>query len=179
MRGQLPIGSVLAGYRIVGLIGEGAGGAVYLAEQGETGERVALKVLADELTRDDRFRRRFLRESTIAAGLRHAHVVPILDFGEADGRIYLAMRPIDGADLRELLRRDGPLDPEEALRIVAQVGEAPAEAHGRGLVHRDVKPANILVDRDGTACLGDFGLAKHASPPSSLTGEQSFVGTIA
>jgi ABC-type transport system substrate-binding protein len=179
MRGQLPIGSVLAGYRIIELIGDGAGGAVYLAGQEETGERVALKVLADQLAHDDRFRRRFLRESTIAAGLRHPHIVPILDFGEADGGVYLAMRHIDGADLRELLRHDGPLDPEEALRLVAQVGEALDEAHARGLVHRDVKPANILVDRDGAAYLGDFGLAKHASSPSSLTGEQSFVGTIA
>ena len=110
MRGQLPIGSVLAGYRIIELIGDGAGGAVYLAEQEERGERVALKVLADELAHDDRFRRRFLRESTIAAGLRHPHVVPILDFGEADGGVYLAMRHIDGADLRELLGRDGRLD---------------------------------------------------------------------
>jgi ABC-type transport system substrate-binding protein len=179
MRGQLPIGSVLAGYRIIELIGEGAGGAVYLAEQDERGERVALKVLADELAHNDRFRQRFLRESTIAAGLRHPHVVGILDFGEADGGVYLAMRHIEGADLRELLGRDGPLDPEEALRLVAQVGEALDEAHARGLVHRDVKPANILVDRDGAAYLGDFGLAKHASSPSSLTGEQSFVGTIA
>jgi serine/threonine protein kinase len=179
MRGQLPIGSVLAGYRIIELIGEGAGGAVYLAEQEEGGERVALKVLADELAHDDRFRQRFLRESTIAAGLRHPHVVGILDFGEADGGVYLAMRHIEGADLRELLGRDGPLEPEVALRLVAQVGEALDEAHARGLVHRDVKPANILVDRDGAAYLGDFGLAKHASSPSSLTGEQSFVGTIA
>ncbi|MEN3283457.1 MAG: hypothetical protein V7607_4597 [Solirubrobacteraceae bacterium] len=179
MRGQLPIGSVLAGYRIIELIGEGAGGAVYLAEQEETGERVALKVLADQPAHDDRFRQRFLRESTIAAGLRHPHVVGILDFGEADGGVYLAMRHIEGADLRELLVRDGPLGPEEALRLVAQVGEALDEAHARGLVHRDVKPANILVDPDGAAYLGDFGLAKHASSPSSLTGEQSFVGTIA
>jgi tRNA A-37 threonylcarbamoyl transferase component Bud32 len=179
MRGQLPTGSVLGGYRIIELIGEGAGGAVYLAEQEERGERVALKVLADELAHDDRFRRRFLRESTIAADLRHPHVIPILDFGEADGGVYLAMRRIEGADLSELLGRDGPLDPEEALRLVAQVGEALDEAHARGLVHRDVKPANILVDRDGAAYLSDFGLAKHASSPSSLTGEQSFVGTIA
>ena len=136
-------------------------------------------MLADELAHDDRFRRRFLRESTIAAGLRHPHVVGILDFGEADGGVYLAMRHIEGADLRALFQRDGPLAPEEALRLVAQVGEALDEAHARGLVHRDVKPANILVDRDGAAYLGDFGLAKHASSPSSLTGEQSFVGTIA
>ena len=179
MRGQLPIGSVVAGYRIIELVGEGASGAVYLAEHEEKGERVALKVLADDLAHDDRFRQRFLRESTIAAGARHPHVVGILDFGEADGAVYLAMRYIEGADLRELLGDDGPLDPEGALRLVAQVGEALDEAHARGLVHRDVKPANILVDRDGAAYLGDFGLAKHASSPSSLTGEQSFVGTIA
>jgi serine/threonine protein kinase len=110
------------------LIGEGAGGAVYLAEQAESGERVALKVLADELAHDDRFRRRFLRESTIAAGLRHPHVVRILDFGEADGGVYLAMRHIEGADLREMLKGDGPLDPAEALPLVAQVGEALDEA---------------------------------------------------
>src|SRR3954470_1439844 len=179
MRGQLPIGSVLAGYRVIELIGDGAGGAVYLAEHEERGERVALKVLADELAQDDRFRRRFLRESTIAAGLRHPHVVPIVDFGEADGAVYLAMRHIDGADLRELLGRDGPLDPEEALRLVGQIGEALDEAHARGLVHRDVKPANILLDRDGQAFLSDFGLAKHASSASSLTGDHAFVGTIA
>jgi serine/threonine protein kinase len=102
-----PIGSIVAGYRIIELIGGGSGGAVYLAEQEQTGERVALKVLADELAQDDRFRRRFLRQSTIAAGLRHPHVVGILDFGEADGVVYLAMRHIEGADLRELLGRDG------------------------------------------------------------------------
>jgi len=179
VRGQLPIGAVLGGYRIIKLIGEGSGGAVYLAEQEAGSERVALKVLADGLAHDDRFRRRFLRESTIAAGLRNPHIVPILDFGEDDGRAYLAMRHIDGVDLRELLARDGPLEPEEALRLVAQVGAALDEAHARGLVHRDVKPANILVARDGTAYLGDFGLAKHASSPSSLTADQSFVGTIA
>ncbi|HEY6890776.1 MAG TPA: serine/threonine-protein kinase, partial [Solirubrobacter sp.] len=179
MRGQLPIGAVLAGYRILELIGEGAGGAVYRAERVDDGGRVALKVLADGLARDERVRRRFLRESEIVAALRHPHVVEIFDFGEGDGVVFLAMRLVDGADLRRLLEREGPLDPERAVRLVAQVGEALDEAHAHGLVHRDVKPANILVGHDDAAYLADFGLAKHASHPSSLTGEQSFVGTIA
>src|SRR3954469_3649127 len=179
MRGQLPIGSALAGYRILELIGEGAGGAVYLAENEASGERVALKVLAEELAHDDRCRRRFLRESTIAAGLHHRHVVRIIDFGETDEAVYLVMRHVDGCDLRELLARNGPLAPEDALRVVAEIGPPLDDAHPRGLVHRDVKPANILVERDGEAYLTDFGLAKHASSASSLTGDHVFVGTIA
>jgi ABC-type transport system substrate-binding protein/tRNA A-37 threonylcarbamoyl transferase component Bud32 len=179
MRGPLPIGSVIAGYRVLELIGEGAGGTVYLVEKEGTGERSALKLLAAELAHDERFRRRFLRESTIAAGLRHPHVVPILDFGETDGDLFLAMQHIDGVDLRERLARNGPLEPAEALRLVEQIGQALDEAHTRGLVHRDVKPANILLDHDGQAFLSDFGLAKHASSASSLTGDHAFVGTIA
>src|SRR4051794_1837827 len=173
---QLPVGSVVAGYRVVSLLGEGSTGAVYLAER--DGERVALKVLAPEFARDERFRRRFMRESEIAAGLSHDHVVPILDFGEAGGELYLAMRHVDGPDLRALLTRDGALGPERALELLAQVAGALDEAHARGLVHRDVKPANILVEGDHVF-LADFGLAKHASSASSLTGERSFVGTIA
>src|SRR3954452_9671131 len=173
---QLPVGAVVAGYRIVSLLGEGSTGAVYLAER--DGERVALKVLAPEFARDERFRRRFMRESEIAAGLSHDHVVPILDFGEAGGELYLAMRHIGGSDLRALLTREGALEPDRALPLLAQVASALDEAHARGLVHRDVKPANILVDGE-RAYLADFGLAKHASSASSLTGERSFVGTIA
>src|SRR4051794_5302208 len=179
MRGQLPIGSVLAGYRVVELIGEGAGGTVYLVESDATGEQAALKVLAAELAQDERFRRRFLRESELAAGLRHPHVVPIVDFGEADGDLFLAMRYIDGGDLRQRLARTGPLEPADALELVGQIGAALDDAHARGLVHRDVKPANILLDADGQAFLSDFGLAKHASSASSLTGDHAFVGTIA
>ena len=179
MRGQLPVGSVLAGYRVVEPIGEGAAGTVYLVEREETGERAALKVLAPELAHDERFRRRFLRESTLAAGLSHPHIVEILDFGDADGDLFLAMRYINGGDLRDGLSRSGRLDPEDALQVVAQIGDALDEAHTGGLVHRDVKPANILLDHDGQAYLSDFGLAKHASSPSSLTGDHAFVGTIA
>src|SRR4051794_32691070 len=173
---QLPVGSVVAGYRVVSLLGEGSTGAVYLAER--DGERVALKVLAPEFARDERFRRRFMRESEIAAGLSHDHVVPILDFGEAGGELYLAMRHIGGCDLRALLAREGALEPDRALTLLGQIASALDDAHARGLVHRDVKPANILVDGEH-AYLADFGLAKHASSASSLTGERSFVGTIA
>jgi ABC-type oligopeptide transport system substrate-binding subunit len=181
MTPQLPVGSVVAGYRILSLLGEGSTGSVYLAERdGESG-RVALKLLGREFARDERFRKRFMRESDIAAGLDHAHVVPILDFGEADGDLYLAMRHVEGSDLRALLTRDGALDPARAVELLGQVAGALDDAHARGLVHRDVKPANILVERKaGTeqAFLADFGLAKHASSASSLTGERSFVGTI-
>src|SRR4051794_26943234 len=170
---QLPAGSVLAGYRIVSLLGEGSTGAVYLAER-PGGEQVALKVLAPEFAEDERFRKRFVRESEIAAGLNHPHVVPILDFGDR----YIAMRRIEGCDLRALLAREGALEPDRALTLLGQIASALDDAHARGLVHRDVKPANILVDGEH-AYLADFGLAKHASSASSLTGERSFVGTIA
>ncbi len=182
MRGHPPVGSIVAGYRLVSLVGEGATGSVYLAEREGEPERVALKVLDPELAQNERFRRRFLQESTIAAGLSHAHVVPILDFGETGDGLYLAMRHVDGCDLRELLERDGPLEGARAIDLLSQVADALDVAHAEGLVHRDVKPANILVepgDRGERVYLGDFGLAKHASSVSSLTGEHAFVGTIA
>jgi serine/threonine-protein kinase len=176
------VGSRVGGYQLISLVGEGATGAVYLAEREGAPERVALKVLDADLAQDERFRRRLLRESTIAATLRHPHVVPILDFGESDDAVYLAMRHIDGCDLRELLSREGPLEPARAIDLLAQVADALDEAHKNGLVHRDVKPANILVEGVGEAehaYLGDFGLAKHASSVSSLTGDHAFVGTLA
>src|SRR3954469_4493255 len=115
----LPLGSVVAGYRIVSPLGEGATGAVYLVEQEGEKEPVALKVLSPEFAQDDRFRRRFVRESQIAASLDHAHVVPILDFGEAGGDLYLAMRHVDGPDLRAVLAKEGALDPGRALDLLA------------------------------------------------------------
>src|SRR3954470_6873989 len=129
---QLPAGTLVAGYRVLSLLGEGSTGAVYLAERdGEDGQ-VALKVLGPEFARDERFRKRFIRESEIAASLDHSHVVPILDFGEADGELYLAMRHIEGSDLRALLAREGSLDPARALDLLGQIGEALDDAHARG-----------------------------------------------
>ncbi|HEX6679777.1 MAG TPA: ABC transporter substrate-binding protein, partial [Gaiellaceae bacterium] len=156
-------------------------GTVYLAEDTTTGQRVALKLLAPELARDERFRRRFLRETELAASLRHPHIVRTLRSGEEDGTLYLAMAYVEGSDLREVLRGEGRLDPRRAVELVAQVADALDEAHAAGLVHRDVKPGNILVTSgtDGEqAYVCDFGLARHVSSVSSLTGERGFVGTI-
>jgi hypothetical protein len=180
MQSRIPTGTVCAGFRIEKVIGEGAMGTVYLAEDTRRGGTVALKVLTPELARDDRFRQRFVRESLLAGSLNHPHVVPTLASGEEDGVLYLAMAYIDGVDLRTLLRQ-GPLEVERALTIVGEVAEALDAAHAAGLVHRDVKPGNILVA--GTpegehAYICDFGLARHVSSVSSLTGDRGFVGTI-
>ena len=181
MSGVLTTGSIVAGYRIERLIGQGATGAVYLAEDAAGGQ-VALKVLIPELAHDSRFRERFLRETQIAAGLDEPHVVPTIATGEDDGTLFLAMRYVDGLDLREMLRREGALGDARAVALVGQVASALDAAHALGLVHRDVKPGNVLVattDAGEHAYLCDFGLAKHLSSANSLTGERAFVGTIA
>ena len=181
MPSRVAIGEVFAGFRVEALIGEGAMGAVYLAKDARQGRRIALKVLAPELARDERFRQRFLRESELAASLDHPHIVSTVSTGEEDGDLYLAMEYVEGPDLRELLRQEGRLDPERTLDLLGQIAEALDEAHRRGLVHRDVKPGNILVAElpEGRhAYICDFGLARHVSSVSSLTGDRGFVGTI-
>jgi serine/threonine-protein kinase len=175
------IGAIFAGFRVQRAIGAGAMGDVYLAEDVRSGDRVALKVLRADLTEDERFRRRFEREGAIASKLDHPGVVRTVAAGEADGRLYLAMAYVDGSNLREILRSDSPLDIERALELVAQVADALDAAHRAGLVHRDVKPANVLVTGalgDERALVCDFGLARHVSSVTSLTSDRGFVGTI-
>ena len=179
---DLSVGAALAGFRIESTIGRGSMGTVYSAQDLALDRRVAVKVLAQGLARDERFRERFLRESRLVASLEHPNIVPIYAAGEADGLLYLAMRYVDGRDLSSLLEVLGRLDPERAVELVAQVGNALDAAHARGLIHRDVKPANILLahhdGRSDHAYLCDFGLAKHASTVSSLSGDRGIVGTV-
>ena len=137
---------------------------------------MALKLIAPELAQDERFRARFLREPRLAASLDHPNVVPIHEAGERDGQLYLAMRYVEGSDLRTLLEREGKLAPERALAVLAQIADALDAAHRRGLVHRDVKPANVLLDEDGHAYLTDFGITKQLGGASTDTGQ--VVGTL-
>ncbi|HEU5211607.1 MAG TPA: ABC transporter substrate-binding protein [Gaiellaceae bacterium] len=174
---DLTAGVTVGGYRIESLIGRGSSGSVYLAHEQSLDRPVALKTLLPELAADEQFRERFLRESRLAAALEHPAILPIYAAGKADGVVYLAMRFVDGADLGRLIEH-GPLEPERALDLLAQAAEALDAAHRRGLVHRDVKPGNILVDDTGRAYLTDFGLAKHASSVNSLARDSPFAGTI-
>src|SRR5213592_965828 len=126
---EVRTGTLLAGFRVESLLGEGAMGSVYLAEETNSGRRVALKLLAPELARDERFRQRFLRESQVAGSLDHPHVVPTVAAGDEDGLLYLAMAYVDGSDLRELLRRERRLEPERAVEVITQVAQALDVAH--------------------------------------------------
>ena len=157
---------------------------VYLAEHLELKRRVALKLLSPELAANERFRTRFVRESQLAASLDHPNVIPIYEAGEAEGRLFIAMRYVEGSDLRALLHEEGKLDPARGVAILHQVADALDAAHARGLVHRDVKPGNVLLASSSTQSgfehvyLSDFGLTKRASSESGLTGIGQFMGTI-
>jgi ABC-type branched-subunit amino acid transport system substrate-binding protein/DNA-binding beta-propeller fold protein YncE len=168
-------GETFAGYRIESVVGRGGMGVVYRATDLRLERPVALKLVTPELAEDEVFRRRFLKEPKLAAALDHPNVVPIYEAGEHDGRLYLAMRFVDGSDLRTLLRSEG-VAVERAVAILAQVAGALDAAHRRGLVHRDVKPANVLVDEDGHAYLTDFGVTKQLGGDSTDTGQ--IVGTL-
>jgi DNA-binding beta-propeller fold protein YncE/ABC-type branched-subunit amino acid transport system substrate-binding protein len=173
---QFEAGATFAGYRIEAEIGRGGMGVVYRALDVSLERPIALKLIAPELANDEGFRKRFLRESRLAASLDHPHVLPVFSAGEEDGHLYLAMRYVEGEDLKTRLRREGTLSPEQAIRICSQVAEALDAAHRRGLVHRDLKPANVLLDVSGEAYLADFGLTKPVGSASTETGH--LVGTL-
>jgi DNA-binding beta-propeller fold protein YncE len=174
--GDLSIGSTVAGYRIEELIGRGGMGVVYRATHLTLERPVALKVIASNLVSQEGFRARFLRESQLAASLDHPAVVPIYDSREVDGELVVAMRLVQGGDLRKLIERGGPLPPERATALLGQVAEALDAAHAAGIVHRDVKPHNVLVEGE-RAFLSDFGLAK-ALGESGAASSASVVGTV-
>jgi sugar lactone lactonase YvrE len=173
------IGSEIAAYRIERFVGRGGMGVVYQAEDMRLGRRVALKLLSADLAEDDRFRDRFVRESRLAASLDHPNIVPVYAAGEADGQLYVAMRYVDGTDLRALIATQGPIEPGPAVALVSQVASALDAAHAGGLVHRDVKAANVLLPSEGDhAYLSDFGLAKQTRSGSAMTAMGQLVGTV-
>jgi YVTN family beta-propeller protein len=178
---ELPQGAVVAGCRVEAVVGRGGMGVVYRATQLSLERPVALKAIAPELAGDATFRERFKRESRIAASIEHPNVIPVYEAGEGEGMLYLIMRYVEGTDLRALIDAEGGLSPERAARIVAQVAAALAAAHRRDLIHRDVKPANVLIDAGGErdhAYLTDFGIARHAAATSGLTRTGSVIGTL-
>ena len=171
------IGSELLGYRIEAVAGRGGMGVVYRAYDSRLKRRVALKLIAPELAADDGFRKRFLRESELAAALDHPSIVPIYAAGEEGGTLFIAMRFVEGADLAKLLRERGALEPSRALAVCAQVADALDTAHEHGLVHGDIKPSNVLVDRRGHCYLADFGLTRRLGEHVDSSHEHT-VGTV-
>ncbi len=182
---ELPlVGDEFAGYRLRAVLGRGGMSVVYQAENPRLGSVIALKVLAPELAADDAFRARFLEESRIAASLNHPNVIPIYDTGSSGGLLYIAMRYVAGTDLRQMIKKRGRVIPATAVFLLAQAARALDAAHRQGLVHRDVKPGNLLIERGSDdedpdhVYLTDFGITKHAMSRSGLTATGQFLGTI-
>ena len=178
---ELVLESTFAGCRIQGVAGRGGMGVVYRATQLPLGRTVALKVVAPERAADPIFHSRFERETRVAAAIDHPNVIPVYEAGEQDGRLYLVMRWVEGGDLQQLIGRSGRLDPALAARIVAQVGSGLEAAHAAGLVHRDVKPANVLLAGDEAGrhvYLTDFGLTLDAASDTRLTQTGDLLGTV-
>ena len=174
-------GSVLAGYRLESQVGAGGMAVVFRARDERLGRLVALKILSPALATDSGFRRRFIAESVAAAAVDDPHIIPVYEADEADGVLFIAMRFVQGGDLREVLQRQGRLSPAQAAEFISPVASALDAAHAAGLVHRDVKPGNILVDtrqgRPDHVYLSDFGVSKGARSSGTLTGTGQFLGT--
>ncbi len=184
MSGLPLVGDEFAGYRVRSVLGRGGMSVVYQAENLRLSSVIALKVLAPELAADDVFRARFLEESRIAASLNHPNVIPIYDMGSHEDLLYIAMRYVSGTDMRQMIKKRGRMLPDTALFLVGQAARALDAAHRKGLVHRDVKPGNLLIERGSDEAdpdhvyLADFGITKHAMSRSGLTSTGQFLGTI-
>ncbi|HEX8689525.1 MAG TPA: serine/threonine-protein kinase, partial [Solirubrobacterales bacterium] len=178
---ELSEGDRFAGYRIERQLGRGGMGVLYLAVEPGLERRVALKLIAPEAAADEVFARRFAEESRIAASIEHPNVVPIYAAGEEDGIPFIAMRYVSGSDLGKRISREGRLRPGLAAALIAQVGNGLDAIHAAGLVHRDVKPANVLLAGTGGedhAYITDFGVARNVATESGLTQTGRFVGTL-
>ncbi len=178
VRGALAAGSRFGGFRIERTLGQGGMGIVYLATELRLDRQVALKVIRSDLAGDEDFRARFRSESRTAAAVEHPRVVTVFGAGEVDGLLYVSMRYVPGRDLGRMVDADGPLPPEEAARLIAQVADGLDAVHAAGLVHRDVKPHNVIVGEDGDAYLADFGLAKAMGATTGLTATGQVIGTV-
>ena len=171
----------VAGYQLVAEIGRGGMAIVYRARDVRLGRTVALKILAPQLAEDESFRHRFIDESRAAAAVDHPNIVPVFEAGESDGSLFIAMRYVGTGDARTVLETTGPLPVDRTVTIVSQVASALDAAHARGLIHRDVKPANMLLAGEIGAdhvYLSDFGLSKQSLSPSGLTSTGQFMGTL-
>jgi Protein kinase domain len=178
---ELPAGSEIAGYRVDRVAGRGGMGVVYRATDLRLERPVALKLISEELARDEAFRARFKRESRLAASIRHPNVITVFHAGEEAGLLYITTEFIEGTDLKAMIAERGSLEPRLAAEITRQVASALDAAHAKGLVHRDVKPANVLIaaeDGGWHAYLTDFGLTKSTTSQSAMTEAGLFVGTI-
>jgi pSer/pThr/pTyr-binding forkhead associated (FHA) protein len=171
----LPAGSIIAGCRIEEVISHGDMAVVYRAEELALQRPVALKLIHPERSGEDRFRERFRRESKVAAAIDHPNVIPIFDAGDEGGVLYLTMRLVEGTDMRALIAAEGRIEARRAARMIRQVGAALDAVHAHGMLHRDVKPSNVLIARQDHVYLSDFGLAKRAEAVGGLTRQGSII----
>jgi serine/threonine protein kinase len=171
-------GSTFAGYEVESVVGAGGIGILYRARQVRLDRPVALKVVEPEVAGDPVIRERLRREARMVAALDHPNVVPLYEAGEQDGTVFIVTRWVEGAELGTLIHDHGPLEPTRAARVAAQIAAALEVAHEKGLVHRDVKPSNVILTSEDHVYLTDFGLAKRAGTAAGLTGVDQMLGTV-
>ena len=175
---MLAPGSTFAGYEVESVVGAGGIGILYRARQLRLDRPVALKLVEPEVARDPVIRERLRREARAVASLDHPNVVPLYAAGEEDGTVYIVTRWVEGTELGALIHGEGPLEPARAARTAAQIASALEMAHEKGLVHRDVKPSNVILTAEGHVYLTDFGLAKRADTAAGLTAAHQMLGTV-